>query len=287
MDQLPIRIGTSAFTAAGWEGSFYPKGLPAKDQLSYYARHFDTVEVDSTYYRIPALSTVKGWAAKTPAGFIFAAKVPQIITHEKVLVDCADDLKEFLDVMSALGEKLGPLLFQFPYFNKKAFASMNDFLARLVPFLKTLPKGQPFAVEIRNKNWLVPAFVEALRSRGIALALIDQSWMPRPAQWFEKFDPITADFTYVRWLGDRKGIEERTKVWDRTILDRGTELSEWVGILGKVAKRKIQIYAYANNHYAGHGPATVEAFRKLWNADSSHTPAVVAQPSPERLFEER
>ena len=287
MDQLPIRIGTSAFTAAGWEGSFYPKGLPAKDQLSYYARHFDTVEVDSTYYRIPALSTVKGWAAKTPAGFIFAAKVPQIITHEKVLVDCAGDLKEFLDVMSALGEKLGPLLFQFPYFNKKAFASMNDFLARLVPFLKTLPKGQPFAVEIRNKNWLVPAFVEALRSRGIALALIDQSWMPRPAQWFEKFDPITADFTYVRWLGDRKGIEERTKVWDRTILDRGTELSEWVGILGKVAKRKIQIYAYANNHYAGHGPATVEAFRKLWNADSSHTPAVVAQPSPERLFEER
>ena len=287
MDQLPIRIGTSAFTAAGWEGSFYPKGLPAKDQLSYYAQHFDTVEVDSTYYRIPALSTVKGWAAKTPSGFIFAAKVPQIITHEKVLVDCADDLKEFLDVMSALGEKLGPLLFQFPYFNKKAFASMNDFLARLVPFLKTLPKGQPFAVEIRNKNWLVPAFVEALRSRGIALALIDQSWMPRPAQWFEKFDPITADFTYVRWLGDRKGIEERTKVWDRTILDRGTELSEWVGILGKVAKRKIQIYAYANNHYAGHGPATVEAFRKLWNADSSHTPAVVAQPSPERLFEER
>ncbi len=287
MDQLPIRIGTSAFTAAGWEGSFYPKALPAKDQLSYYAQHFDTVEVDSTYYRIPALSTVKGWAAKTPAGFIFAAKVPQIITHEKVLVDCAGDLKEFLDVMSALGEKLGPLLFQFPYFNKKAFASVNDFLARLVPFLKTLPKGQPFAVEIRNKNWLVPAFVETLRSRGIALALIDQSWMPRPAQWFEKFDPITADFTYVRWLGDRKGIEEQTKVWDRTIVDRGTELSEWAGILGKVAKRQIQIYAYANNHYAGHGPATVEAFRKLWNADSSHTPAVVAQPSPERLFEER
>jgi uncharacterized protein YecE (DUF72 family) len=287
MDQLPVRIGTSAFTAAGWEGSFYPKGLPAKDQLSYYAQHFDTVEVDSTYYRIPALSTVKGWAAKTPAGFIFAAKVPQIITHEKVLVDSAGDLKEFLKVMSALGEKLGPLLFQFPYFNIKAFASVNDFLARLVPFLKTLPKGQPFAVEIRNKNWLVPAFVEALRSRGIALALIDQSWMPRPAQWFEKFDPITANFTYVRWLGDRKGIEEQTKVWDRTIVDRGTELSEWAGILGKVAKRQIQIYAYANNHYAGHGPATVEAFRKLWNADSSHTPAVVAQPSPERLFEER
>jgi uncharacterized protein YecE (DUF72 family) len=88
--------------------------------------------------------------------------------------------------------------------------------------------------------------------------------MPRPAQWFERFDPITADFTYVRWLGDRKGIEEQTKTWDKVIVDRRHELTEWAGILGKVHKRKIQIYAYANNHYAGHGPATVEMFQELW-----------------------
>ena len=75
--------------------------------------------------------------------------------------------------------------------------------ARLRPFLKKLPKDHKFALEIRNKNWLVPQFVETLRERGVALALIDQSWMPRPAQRFEKFDPITADFAYVRWLGDR------------------------------------------------------------------------------------
>ncbi len=74
---------------------------------------------------------------------------------------------------------------------------------RLRPFLKKLPKDHKFALEIRNKNWLVPQFMETLRERGVALALIDQSWMPRPAQRFEKFDPITADFTYVRWLGDR------------------------------------------------------------------------------------
>jgi uncharacterized protein YecE (DUF72 family) len=109
----------------------------------------------------------------------------------------------------------------------------------------------------------VPQFVEALRERGVALTLIDQSWMPRPAQWFEKFDPITADFTYVRWLGDRKGIEERTKVWNKAILDRRPELAEWAEILGKVRKRKIQIFAYANNHYAGYAPATVEQFRGL------------------------
>jgi len=88
--------------------------------------------------------------------------------------------------------------------------------------------------------------------------------MPRPAQWFEKFDPITADFTYVRWLGDRKEIEKETKVWDKIIVDRTAELSEWADILGKVYKRKVQIYTYANNHYAGFGPATVGMFRDLW-----------------------
>src|SRR5450755_1960148 len=86
----------------------------------------------------------------------------------------------------------------------------------------------------------------------------------RPTSWFEKFDPITADFTYVRWLGDRKGIEEQTKVWNKVVVDRSHELSEWAEILKTVHKRKIQIFAYANNHYAGYGPATVEMFRGTW-----------------------
>ena len=88
--------------------------------------------------------------------------------------------------------------------------------------------------------------------------------MPRPAQWFEKFDPITADFTYVRWLGNRKGIEEQTKVWDKIIVDRSAELAEWVEVLKTVHKRKIQILAFANNHYAGYGLGTIEQFRELW-----------------------
>jgi uncharacterized protein YecE (DUF72 family) len=259
-----LRIGTSAFTAVGWPGTFYPEGLPEREYLNYYATKFDTVEIDSTFYRSPALTTVKGWYSKTPPGFLFAAKVPQIITHEKVLVDCEAEFKQFIEAMDNLGEKLGPLLLQFGYFNKKAFVGVNDFLARLRPFLKKLPKDHKFAVEIRNKNWLVPQFVEALREHGVALALIDQSWMPGPAQWFEKFDPITAGFTYVRWLGDRKGIEQQTKVWDKIIVDRRVELSEWAEILGKVHKRKIQILAFANNHYAGYGPGTVEQFKELW-----------------------
>jgi len=277
----PLYIGTSAFTAAGWEGTFYPEGTKPADFLPYYAQHFNSVEVDSTFYRIPSASTVRGWASKTPDSFVFAAKIPQVITHEKVLVDCDTEFNQFMEVMDILDGKLGPLLLQFGYFNKKAFMGVNDFLARLKPFLKKLPKGHKFAVEIRNKNWLVPQFVETLRERGVALALIDQSWMPRPAQWFEKFDPITTDFTYVRWLGDRKGIEEQTKVWDKVIVDRRQELSEWAEILAKVHKRKIQIYAYANNHYAGYGPATVETFRNLFGRQ---TREVAKSSKPDTLF---
>ncbi len=259
-----IRLGTSAFTAAGWEGSFYPEGMKPADFLSYYATKFDTVEVDSTFYRTPAISTVKGWYAKTPAGFLFAAKVPQLITHEKMLVDCDQDFRDFLKAMDCLGEKLGPLLLQFGYFNKGAFAGVNEFLARLRPFLKKIPQGYRFAVEIRNKNWLVPAFADALRERHVALALVDHAWMSRPKQQFERFDPITADFTYVRWLGDRKGIEEKTKTWNKIIVDRTADLVEWVEVLKKVQKRKIQILAFANNHYAGNGPGTIEEFRGMW-----------------------
>src|SRR5882672_7286407 len=225
-----------------------------------YATKFDTVEVDSTFYRNPALTTVQGWYSKTPPGFIFAAKVPQIITHEKMLNDCDEEMTEFLKVMDQLREKLGPLLLQFGYFNRTAFVGVKNFLNLLVPFLKKLPKHRKFAVEIRNKSWLVPQFIEALREHGVALALIDQSWMPRPAQYFEKFDAITTDFTYVRWLGDRKAIETQTKVWDKIVVDRSGELSEWVDVLSTVYSRKIPIYAYANNHYAGFSPATAEMF---------------------------
>ncbi|MGH9744464.1 MAG: DUF72 domain-containing protein [Candidatus Acidiferrum sp.] len=262
-----IRIGTSAFTAAGWEGSFYPAGMKPAEYLSYYATQFDAVEVDSTFYRTPAIATVRGWDAKTPSGFVFAAKVPQSITHEKVLVGCEDELGTFLKTMDVLGEKLGPLLLQFPYFNKTVFKSGGEFLARLGPFLKTLPTGYRFAAEIRNKYWLDAKFAETLREHGVALTLIDQSWVPRPWEMTKKFDMITADFTYVRWLGDRKGIEEQTKAWDKTIVDRRSDLERWVEVLRSLGHnmKLLKIFAFANNHYAGHGPATVRLFQELWS----------------------
>jgi len=259
-----LRLGTSAFTAAGWAGSFYPANLKPAEYLGYYAQHFDTVEVDSTFYRIPSASMVKNWSARTPQGFLFAAKFPQTITHEKVLEDCNAEVRGFLSTMDLLGEKLGPLLIQFPYFNKKVFPSVKDFLLRLKPFLAKLPKGQRFAVEVRNKNWLGAELYDVLRQRGVALALIDHPWMPRPTEILAKGDPITADFTYIRWLGDRKGIEEETKSWDWTIVDRRRELEEWVEVCRKFNQRRISILAFANNHYAGHAPATVRLLWELW-----------------------
>jgi uncharacterized protein YecE (DUF72 family) len=268
-DKTLLHLGTSAFTANGWPGSFYPEHLAQKDYLSYYATQFDAVEVDSTFYRIPSLSMVKNWYARTPASFLLALKAPQEITHERVLVDAGDILTAFLDATEPLAEKRGPILFQFPYFNRKAFSAAPDFLARLKPFLENLPAGPRFALEIRNKNWLGPALYDLLRKHRIALALIDHPWMPRPHEWFARGDAITADFTYIRWLGDRKGIEERTTTWNETIVDRRSELLEWVEACRTFLKRKIAVFAFANNHYAGHGPATVRLFLELFEKKKS------------------
>jgi uncharacterized protein YecE (DUF72 family) len=262
-------LGTSAFTADGWEGSFYPAGLASKDFLSYYATQFDAVEVDSTFYRIPSASMVKNWHARTPAGFLFSLKVPQEITHERVLVDAQDVFTAFLRATDPLAEKRGPILLQFPYFNRKAFADAAAFLARLKPFLEKLPCELRFALEIRNKNWLGPALYDLLRKHRLALALIDHPWMPRPHVWFKYDDAITSDFTYIRWLGDRKAIEEKTTIWNETIVDRKSELLEWVEACRAILKRKVRIFAFANNHYAGHGPATVRLFLQLFEKNKT------------------
>lgn len=259
-----FHIGTSAFTAAGWENTFYPAGMKRPDYLTYYATKFDTVEVDSTFYRTPSVATVNGWGRKAPKGFLLAAKVPQIITHQNVLQDCDEDLKHFLETMDLMGDKLGPLLFQFGYFNQTVFRSSGDFLARLEPFLAKLPMGYKFAVEIRNKSWLSKPFFDLLRAHKVAHALIDQAWMPRPSEIFEKFDPITADFTYIRLLGDRKGIEKQTKIWDKVVVDRSKELMSWVNVCRRTIRRGVSTFVYVNNHYAGFAPATVEQFEKLW-----------------------
>jgi len=262
-----IFLGTSSFTATGWQGTFYPSGMRSRDFLAYYATQFRAVEIDSTFYGTPSAATVTGWKEKTPSDFVFAAKIPQVITHEKVLVNCEAEFDEFIGRMLLVEHKLGPLLLQFPKFDKWT-VSFEGFLARLDTFFKRMPNaGCQFAIEIRNKNWLDERFLDALRNHNVALALTDTSFMPRPWEMKKPMNLVTADFAYVRWLGDRKGIEKQTTSWDKTVVDRRSDLEKWVELLRSLVldKRLRRIVAFANNHYAGHAPDTVKSFWQLWN----------------------
>jgi uncharacterized protein YecE (DUF72 family) len=243
------RVGTSSWSHDSWKGTVYPHDAVSRDYLGHYARRFDTVEVDATWYRIPSESMVRKWERDVPEGFVFAAKVPSVVTHEKMLTGAEGDLAAFLRVMDHLGPKLGPLLLQFPY------AFKPDRIDDLDAFLKGLPKGYRFAVEVRHKGWLTERFYGMLRERDVALTLLDLLWMPR-------IDVTTAGWTYARFVGDRKGIEKKTKTWEQVIVDRAKEMEWWAPRLDAILERGLPIWAYFNNHYAGHAPGSVELFRR-------------------------
>ena len=261
-----IHLGTSGFTACSWSGSFYPEHVNPPDFLRFYATKFDTVEIGSTFHRLPKVETLNSWALNTPLGFVFALKAPRAITHTKILQDCHEEFERFLNAADILGEKLGPVLLEFPHFDHSVFSRSAQFMSRLSAFLDKLPRrGYKFAIEIRNRDWLTPLLADQFREYNLALVLQDQSWMPRPEVLLEQFDPVTADFVYIRWQGDHKGIEERTKVWNKTIFDRTAELRTWVDFCRNTQRRGIRQYIYVNNYYAGHAPATLELFQSLFH----------------------
>jgi uncharacterized protein YecE (DUF72 family) len=262
-----LRIGASSWSAPSWEGVFYPRGARPSEYLGHYASRFDTVEVDATFYRIPDARTVDGWRDRTPAGFVFAAKVPQAITHEKVLIGCEEECAAFLRVMERLGDKLGPLLFQFRYFNKADFPGPDPFLDRLEKFLPTLPDRQRYAVEVRNRKFVNSRLLDLLNRHRVALALIDHPWFDPIDRLMERPSVLTADFSYLRWLGDRRGIEKVTTTWDRLIVDRTPELRLWIPAIRTMLARERTVYGYFNNHYAGYAVGSIERFRELWDGD--------------------
>ena len=155
-----------------------------------------------------------------PDGFLFSVKVPQVITHEKILRDCDAELSDFLRTMDLPGRN-GAVVFQFPYFGRAVLPDRHAFTDRLVPFLKKLPGAHRFAVEIRNAGWLDAELCNLLRDYRVALVLQDRSWMSDPAEF--KFDPITAEWTYIRRLGDRKWVGEEAR-FDKEVIDRSEEL---------------------------------------------------------------
>jgi uncharacterized protein YecE (DUF72 family) len=268
-----LRFGTSSFSEASWVGPFYPPGTKPADYLRVYAERFDTVEIDATYYAVPLLRTVEGWAAKTPADFLIAAKFPRDIVHggegrepdpSRVLdPDATYPVRDaFLRAMDALGPRLGPLVIQFPYFNRKAFASPEPFLERLDRFLGDLPGDRAFAVEVRNPRWIGPDLAAILRRRRTALVLVDMSWMPHADEVAALLDPLTAPFAYVRLLGERERIEALTGTWEKEVIDRSPEIARWAAFLARLLERRVPTLVYANNHYAGHAPATVARLRR-------------------------
>ena len=275
-----IRLGTSSFTAEGWNGSFYPKGMKSSDYLRHYSSRFDTVELDSTFYRCPTIEAVRNWALKTPPGFIFSLKIPQTITHQKILVDCEKEFEEFVSTVQVLGQKLADG-FPVPVLQQRFFNSPVQFLDRLKPFFKRLPRvgGYKFAVEIRNKWWLTKRFADLLKENNVALVLQDHSLMPSAERVFSTIDPITADFVYIRLLGDRKAIEAKTTVWNQVVEDKTASMTSWVDVCQMVQRRGIPQYVYFNNHYEGFAVASVERFRRLCAAKGIGTPLNVQLPA--------
>jgi uncharacterized protein YecE (DUF72 family) len=269
-----LRIGTSSFSEADWVGPFYPAGTRPAGYLRYYATRFNTVEIDASYYAIPRRQTVDNWAKNTPDGFLFAAKFPHSIVHggegprpdpgvilmpEKTY----GERDKFLEVMSGLGSRLGPLVLQFPYFSKAVFRSSADFTDRLGRFLDDLPSGFRYAVEIRNRAWLTPKFADLLRNHRVALVLVDQGWMPHGDEVAEMFNPVTADFAYLRLLGDRKEIEAVTDRWNKVVIDRSDRLKRWATLVTKFLMEEVETMVYANNHYAGFAPDTVKQLQAM------------------------
>ena len=241
-----LRLGTQGWNYDAWVGPFFPDGLRAANYLAAYARVFDTVEVDSTFYAIPPVKTVRGWASRVPAGFTFALKLPQQITHEQRLRASEDLVALFAERARELGDALGPVLIQLgPDFGPSE-------LPALAAFLPTLPRDLRFAVEFRDKRWVTGGVLALLAEHRVALALVDARWIPRRAMLKLALEP-TADFAYVRWMGPDRTIVD----YSRVQVDRSKEIDAWVRALPALAARVTTVYGYVNNHFSGHSPATV------------------------------
>ena len=247
-----VRLGTQGWNYDAWVAPFYPVGTRAADFLTVYSRAFDTVEVDSTFYAVPPARTVRGWYDRTPDGFTFALKLPQEITHERRLRDCADVADLFFDRARELGPKLGPVLMQLgPDFGPTELPA----LANILP---TLPRDMKFAIEFRQRAWINDGVLALLAEHGVALALTDARWVPRRQMLMLAGRP-TADFIYIRWMGGNRDIVD----YSRIQIDRSRELEQWAGVLATLAKVRVKVYGYVNNHFAGHSPQSVRELQRL------------------------
>ncbi len=229
-----ILLGTSGWSYRDWIGPFYKK--KEKSMLKAHSKVFKTVEIDSTFYAYPSKGTVMGWARYSPEDFVFSAKLPKLITHEKMLgleEGVQEDLNRFCDLIRPilLNGKLGCLLIQLP----PKYAFDPDHLDK---FFRILPPEFKFAVEFRHLSWMRNETWKLLKKHRVAYTIVDEPLLPPEVQ-------VTSDFAYFRWHGHgtRPWFNYRYKV---------EELQPWVPKVRKVAKGVKKVYGYFNNHFHGY-----------------------------------
>ncbi len=233
-----VRIGTSGWSYRHWRERFYPPKMPVRDHFPFYAGHFDTVELNNSFYRQPPRERFAAWAAQAPDGFLFAVKGSRYLSHVRRLRVEQKSVDLVVKPARGLGDKLGPILFQFQ-------ANFSCDLDRLDGFLPMLPASARFALEFRHPSWLVPGVFERLRAHRIALCIPDHPKMPQVLE-------VTTDFTYVRLhlpprgLGySRRGLE----AWrDRIIAWRNQGLA---------------VYLYFNNDMEGYAVRNARTLKEL------------------------
>ncbi len=274
MNSGRIRVGCQSWgyedwvTPPGGETVFYPRGTRSADMLPLYAGVFDTIEVDSTAYGPPTASTIEGWYAKTPPGFVFSLKVPRRITHDFPLEPTIyAEMDEFLERASQLNEKLGAILIQFP----ASFESTKENGARLRAFLTRLPGAMRFAVEFRNPGWFVDWTFEELASRSIALALVDGKWVDREVM-FAALPKITDKLVYVRFMGLRD-LEK----FDRVQRPQDEVIEFWCEKLRSLECE--DLYVYVDNYFEGFAPETANKIKSLLGLPHSEPEVLEEQPS--------
>lgn len=246
-----IWLGTSSWSFAGWRGVFYPDKLPTGEQLRYYAAHFPTVEVNTSFYALPEPTTLLNWVESVPEGFRFALKVPRRISHEKRLVGCEAETLAYLDALHALGHAAAPGFLQLP----PDFTRQREGreLATYLDWLATVRRGAILAVEVRARDLMTPAFAHFLAERGFILVIADRVGTPDLRPIWEA-EVAAVGMAFVRWIGDDRhgpqGDKELTAPQDE-------KLDRWAAQLRDWEEAGVSVFGYMHNPYEGHSPASV------------------------------
>ena len=234
-----IRIGCSGWQYRHWRGDFYPAELAQTAWLGYYAQHFDTVEINNTFYRLPEAPTFSAWARRAPRGFVYAVKASRYLTHMKKLKDPAEPLARFFSRAGRLGPAFGPVLYQLP-----PHWPVN--LDRLETFLKALPRTRRHAIEFREPSWYSDAVFALLERHKVTLCLHDMAGSASGRL-------LVGAFVYVRFHGVQK---YSGRYDDRT-------LEAWADWLAARSREGRPIYAYFNNDTGGHAPRDAVRLRAM------------------------